>query len=117
VIRFLSKEENGQFARWCALQVTHLWDCPDVVKQYLETGGEGLRDAARSAALDAAHTTAYTPAHIAASDAARSAARSAAWDAAWYAAWAALNAAWDAWDAARDDEHQKQVEKLKGVVK
>jgi len=114
VTRFLSKEEKRYFARWCALQVIHLWNCPDVVKQYLETGDEGLRDAARSAALDAAHTTAYTPAHIAASDAARSAARSAAWDAAWYAAWSVGGAAWDvAWG----EEHQKQVEKLKEIVR
>ena len=34
-----------EFARWCALQVTHLWDCPPEVKQYLETGDESLRDA------------------------------------------------------------------------
>ena len=27
-----------EFARWCALQVIHLWDAPDVVKKYLETG-------------------------------------------------------------------------------
>ena len=42
------------FARWCALQVIHLWDAPDVVRQYLETGDESLRSAARAAAGDAA---------------------------------------------------------------
>ena len=41
------------FARWCALQVIHMWDAPDVVSQYLETGDESLRDAARMAAWDA----------------------------------------------------------------
>ena len=72
------------FARWCALQVIHLWDAPDVVRQYLETGDESLRAAARDAAWAAAW------------DAARAATRAAAWDAAWAAAWDA------AWDAARD---------------
>ncbi len=61
-------EPLREFARWCALQVIHLWECPDVVKQYLETGDESLRDAAW--------------------DAARGAARDAARDAAWGAAWA-----------------------------
>ena len=51
------------FARQCALDVIHLWDAPPVVQQYLETGDETLRAAAR-----------------------------AAWDAAW-AAWAAGDAA------------------------
>ena len=36
-----------EFARWCASQVIHLWDAPDVVKRYLETGDESLRAAAR----------------------------------------------------------------------
>ena len=84
-----------EFARWAALQVCHLWDCPPVVKRYLETGNEAIRDAARGAAWGAAR------------GAARDAARGAAWDAAWGAAWgaargAAWGAAWDAaWDAAR----------------
>ena len=63
------------FARWCALQVAHLWDVPDIVRQYLETGDEALR----AAAWDAA--------------------RAAAWDAAWAAARAA------AWAAARDAQY------------
>lgn len=42
------------FARWCALQVAHLWDCPPVVLQYLETGDSSLRDAAWAAAMDTA---------------------------------------------------------------
>jgi len=58
-----------KFARWCALQVIDLWDAPDVVKRYLETGDESLRAAAGAAARDAAGA--------AASDAARAA----AWDA------------------------------------
>ena len=67
-----------KFARQCALDVAHLWNMPSVVRQYLETGDERLRDAAW--------------------DAAGAAVRAAAWDATWAAAWAAAKAA--AWDAA-----------------
>ncbi len=56
------------FARQCALDVAHLWDMPDIVRRYLETGDESIRDAARAAARDAARA------------AARDAARAAAWD-------------------------------------
>lgn len=38
------------FSRWCALEVAHLWDMPPIVRQYLETGDETIRDAARDAA-------------------------------------------------------------------
>jgi hypothetical protein len=37
-----------------ALSVAHLWDMPPVVREFLETGKEELRDAARDAAWDAA---------------------------------------------------------------
>jgi len=57
-----------EFARWCALSVAHLWDMPDIVRVYLETGDELLRDAAGDAVWDAAGT---------ARDAARDAARNA----------------------------------------
>ena len=70
-----------EFARWCALQVIDLWDAPPVVREYLETGKEELRAAAR-----------------------------AAWDA-WDAAWAARDAAWDAArDAAWDAQEKKLLE-------
>jgi hypothetical protein len=62
-----------EFARWCALQVIHMWNAPDVVREYLETGNEELRAAAGTAARAAAR------------DAARTAARAAARDAAWAA--------------------------------
>jgi len=39
-----------EFARWCALSVAHLWEMPDVVRRYLETGDESVRDAAWAAA-------------------------------------------------------------------
>lgn len=42
------------FARRCAMDVIDLWDAPDVVREYLETGDESLRDAARAAAWAAA---------------------------------------------------------------
>jgi hypothetical protein len=109
-----------EFARWCALQVIHLWNAPPIVRKYLETGAENLRavawDAA-SAARDArdADWAATSAAAWAARDArdARDAcnrnaasaardARDAAWDACnrnatWDATW---DAAWDAWNAA-----------------
>lgn len=41
------------FARRAAIDVLPLWDAPEVVKQYLETGDEKLRDAALDATRDA----------------------------------------------------------------
>jgi len=71
-------ETLRHFARLCALDVIHLWDAPQIVRDFLETGDENIRNAARNAAW-------------------------AAWDAAWAArnaAWAARDAAGAAWDAA-----------------
>ena len=56
------------YARWCALQVTHLWNAPEDVVQYLTLGDESLRAAARDAATAAAMAAAGD-------------ARAAAWDA------------------------------------
>ena len=108
------------FARACARDVLHLWDAPDVVRRYLDTGDDTIRDAAwaaawaasdaawaaraaraagwaavRAAARDAAWAAARAAASGAASDAARAAAWAAASGAASGAAWAA------AWDAKR----------------
>lgn len=105
--KILTRFNAGQLlyncARKYALDVIHLWDAPDVVKEFLETGDEKLRAAARAAARGAARAAARAAARDAARDAARAAARYAAWDAARYAAWAAArDAAWAAaWDAAR----------------
>ena len=77
VKRFDATDTMRAFARHCALSVIHLWDAPQVVRDYLTTGDEGLRDAARDAAMAAAWA----------------AARDAAWDAAWAAAWDAARAA------------------------
>ena len=84
------------FARKCALEVVHLWECPRVVKQYLETGDEKIRAAARAAVRAAERAAAWASARAAAWAAARAAARAAAGDAAKAAAWdAAGDAAWD----------------------
>ncbi len=102
-IAMTSPEEGERilrnFARWCALDVAHLWDMPEGVRQYLETGDESVRAAAETAAWTAARaaaeTAAWTAARAAAEAAAEAAARSAAWTAAEAAAWSA------AWTAAR----------------
>ena len=48
------EKEIRRFACDCALDVIHLWDAPPIVKKYLETGDEKLRDAAWDAAWGAA---------------------------------------------------------------
>ena len=112
------------FARKQALSVIHLWNCPAITKQYLETGDVSMQCAAWSAARSAAQYAAQNAARSAAG-AARSAADAAqsAADAAWSAAhntarsaagadqsaadaaWSAAGAAWrvaqyTAWSAA-----------------
>ena len=67
-----------KFARQQALSVIHLWDAPEIVKEYLETGNEELRAVVRDAAWDAARAAARDAARAAAWDAARDAARGAA---------------------------------------
>jgi len=65
-----------EFARICALSVIHLWNAPLVVRQYLETGDESLRDVALAAAPDVEWAAARA---------------SASWAAARDAAWAVSN--------------------------
>jgi hypothetical protein len=97
ICRMDATELLRYFARMQALSVVHLYDAPDVVLDYLMTGDEGIRaaarDAARAAALGAARAAALDAAWEAALDAARvaalDAARAAALDAAWEAARAA----------------------------
>ncbi len=104
-------DELWTFSRLCALEVLPLWpDAPQVVKDFLETGDEDLRAAARDAAWDAARDAARAAAWDAARDAARAAARDAAWDAARDAARAA------AWDAARDAARAAFYEKANGLL-
>jgi len=112
------------FARWCALQVIDLWNAPAIVREYLETGDETKRDAARTAAWAVASDTTMattsgaalaaviassalvaviaSSAWDAASDAARDAsdASGAASGAVWTSVWAAARAL--EWDAASD---------------
>jgi len=90
----LPKAILNEVARWYALQVADLWDAPDVVRQYLETGDESLRDAV----LSTPRGVAWNEARDAARDAARGAVREAVFDAAWGDAMAA------------------QVEKLKDML-
>ena len=78
--RFDCTDILNYFARMQALSVIHLWEQtpPDVVLDFLMTGDESLRAAARDAAWAAARDAAWA--------AARAPARDAAWYAAWYAA-------------------------------
>lgn len=91
-----------RFAADQALSVAHLWDMPEVVRDYLTTLDETKRAAAREAAWEAARDAAWV------------AAREAAWAAAWEAAWeaareAAREAAWEAaaWDASWEAASQE----------
>ena len=92
----------SEFARKCAARVLHLWDAPQVVKDWLTTGDSTLRSAAESAAWSAADSAARSAARSAAASAAWSAAASAAWSAAGSAAESAARSAADsaAWSAA-----------------
>lgn len=102
-----------EFSRKCALDVIHLWDAPEMVVQFLETGDESLKDAAWDAgARAAARNAAWNAARDAAWNAAWPSARNAAWNAARNAAWAA---GWDARDA-RDAVVQKQNRRLTRMV-
>ena len=56
----------GYFARMQALSCVHQWDAPDVVLDYLMTGDDGLRAAARDAAWYAARAAAWDAARDAA---------------------------------------------------
>lgn len=103
------------FTRQCALDVIHLWNPPDVVRQFLLTGDERLRAAAWDASW--ASWAAWFAWDAAAWDAAAWAARAAAW-AAWAAAWdaaaawaaRAARASWAAWDAAKRHQIQTTLE-------
>ena len=93
----------GLLARRFALHVVHLWDAPQIAKDWLVTGGKNLRAAAGAAARAAARAE---------EDAAEDAART-AWDAAWATAEAA---AWAEWDAARATERAWQTQELLRIM-
>ena len=101
------------FARKCALDVIHLWHAPAVVREYLETGDQSKRAAARAAARDAAWAAAMDAAWAAAMDAAWAAARDAARGAARGAAWAAARDAARA--AARDAQRTRFAEMVNAL--
>ena len=103
-----------EFARWCASQVLHLWDAPQIVKEYLASGDESLRGAAWGAAWGAAMDAARGAARDAAMDAAMDAAWGAARDAAWGAARGAARGA--AWDAAWGAQRTKFSEMVKAAL-
>ena len=73
VVTMLSREQTNtllaEFARWCALAVAHLWEMPEALRQYLETGDNSLRSAAWHAAEAAARDAGW----FAGRDAARAA--------------------------------------------
>jgi hypothetical protein len=103
-----------EFSRRCAQSVLHLWDAPQVVKDYLATGDESLRSAAWNAAWVArCAARAATEAAWAARCAARVAtdAARAATDAAWAARWAARST--------RDalDEWEQQASMFRSMVR
>jgi len=105
-----TKKLLRDWGRWCALQVIHLWDAPEVVRQYLETGDESLR----AAAWAAAHAAARDAAQAAARDAAQAArdAAQAAGDAAQAAGDAAQAVARvAAWNAAQATSYAAEIEK------
>ena len=111
VARFDATGILRAFARRCALDVIHLWKAPQVVRDYLTTGDESLRDAAGNAAY-ATRAAAY------AARAAAYAARAASYAAgtavyavadAVYAAGAAVFAAGDAARAAQRERFARLV--------
>lgn len=95
------------FARQCARDVLHLWDAPEVVRRYLESGDETLREAAREAAREVAWDAfavewAVSSAASAAMVAAGASALEAAREAANAAARAVREVTWDSvWDDAK----------------
>ena len=118
VARFDATGILRAFARRCALDVIDLWDAPQVVRDYLTTGDESLRDAAGNAAY-ATRAAAYAARAAAyAARAASYAARAASYAAgtavyavadAVYAAGAAVFAAGDAARAAQRERFARLV--------
>lgn len=108
------------FARRVALDVAHLWSMPEIVRDYLETGDESMRtaarDAAKASASDATNAAAWNAAWSAAYNAASAAATS---DAASAATWAAARAvAWNTVNAAAREKYAGWLdEMLRAAIK
>jgi len=87
-----------RFAADQALSVAHLWDMPDVVREYLTTLDENKRiaawvvaGAASAGSAAAAYAAEYAAVAAAYHAVAAAAYHAVAWDAAWDAAWAEFN--------------------------
>ena len=66
-----------EFARWCALQVIDYWDCPAIVRIWLETGDAKFQCDASDSIQNTYYCRAYSPFRNTAWNAAAGAARSA----------------------------------------
>lgn len=75
------------FARNCDLRIVDNWDCPSILRRYLEPGEEAIRAAAISAAISFAYYAALSAADSAADSA------HPAYSAAYYEAYSAAYAA------------------------
>jgi hypothetical protein len=116
--KFDAKDILVRFAKDCALDVIDLWDCPESVKTFLESGidsSEAARAAAEAAraATWAAEAAAWAAAEAAGAPA--EAAARAAW-AVWIAAWAAARAAWAARAATKTEIFNNYNEKLEKML-
>lgn len=111
------------YARWCASEVLHLWKepVPQVVMDWLATGDELLRDAARRVSWRAAESATDSAARRAALSATDSAGQSATWIAAWDAGWSAAistaeratrSTTWSTWSAAREKQNAELERRL-----
>lgn len=99
------------FARACALDVIHLWDAPDIVRRYLDTGDESLRAAAQDVLRASIWDHPRDAARAAARDVPQNAALAAARDAA--QAIVAQDAALAIeWAAARDAQNVRLEQML-----
>ena len=63
------QEHLRRFAADFALSVSHLWEMPDIVREYLTTLDESKREEARKTAYDTSHTVYYADAAYYASSA------------------------------------------------
>lgn len=108
----LSPQLMRLWARWCAREVVHLWDAPEVVCEWLDTGDEDLRTHAAAAAHagHAANASVYA-ARATISSAASYAANAA--DVAAYAidatAISAIGSWSDLYDIERNEQHETKT--------
>ena len=115
-----------EFSRWCALQVIHLWEAPQIVIDYLNTGDESIKDeardeawdktwaAARAAAEAATLSVSWNVARASARAAVKAEAEAAAshttWDKTWDGAWS------ERWSLARKKQRDKFLEMVEASM-